>query len=59
MVDDYFCYEKDGTLKASTTFTSPLPAPIRLIWDFSSSELTKTIDDAYSEARKMIDVRRI
>ncbi|KAG4077465.1 hypothetical protein HA402_002892 [Bradysia odoriphaga] len=55
MVDDYYCYDKNGNLKGSNYLTQPLPPPIRLIWDFSSSELTKTISDAYNGALKMID----
>lgn len=52
-------YDKNGNLKGSDSLTSPLPPPIRLPWDFTSSELTKTIGDAYSDALKMIDVSKI
>lgn len=53
-----YSYDESGNLKGSVNLTSsPPPPPIRLAWDFSSSELIETIEEAYNDALKMIEVR--
>lgn len=59
MYEDYYAYDENGNLKSKSDYlTQPLPPPIRLMWDFNSTELTKTISDAYSDALKLIDVSK-
>lgn len=56
-----YSYDELGNLNESVSMTphSSLPPPTRLAWDFSSTELTKTIEDAYSNALEMIDVNSV
>jgi len=54
LFDDFHSYDENGKIKGTISVTPP--AATRLAWDFSNAELVKTIDEAYQDSQKIVDV---
>lgn len=53
-LDDDFRYDEDGNTHGKIEVIPP--APTRLQWDFRNQQLLKTIDEAYGDAQKVLNV---
>ena len=51
-----FSYDDNGNLKNPQELKEQPPLPFRLKWDFSDEQLTKNIDEAYTDALKIVNV---
>lgn len=52
-----FRYDEKGNTPGKIEIMPP--APTRLAWDFKNEQLLKTIDDAYDDAQKVLNVSSI
>lgn len=50
-----FRYDENGNTQGKVDVIPP--APTRLQWDFQNEQLLKTIDEAYNDAQKLLNVR--
>lgn len=55
LYDDMTSYDQDGNLL--TTMQMKPPNPTRLSWEFTS-ELVKSIDEAYNDGLKILKVKK-
>lgn len=49
-------YDENGNIKGTMEMKPPIPS--RLQWDFSDPEFQATVEEAYIDAQKIIDVSK-